>query len=160
MNRLFAFGVAAMVSLGSISVAVSQDAPATPEDQAKEAILMRQGLFKLMGWQMAPLGAMLRNKMPFDAAVAQKSAQRMEALSAMIPDAFAMDTRKFTGTKTGALEGVWVSKADFTAKANEMNKAAAALSAAAKTGDKAATLKAAGAVGKACGSCHDDFRQE
>jgi cytochrome c556 len=160
MNRLFAFGVAAMVSLGSISVAVSQDAPATPEDQAKEAILTRQGLFKLMGWQMAPLGAMLRNKMPFDAAVAQKSAQRMEALSAMIPDAFAMDTRKFTGTKTGALEGVWVSKADFTAKANEMNKAAAALSAAAKTGDKAATLKAAGAVGKACGSCHDDFRQE
>jgi cytochrome c556 len=160
MNRLFAIGVAAMVSLGSISVAVSQDAPATPEDQAKEAILTRQGLFKLMGWQMAPLGAMLRNKMPFDAAVAQKSAQRMEALSAMIPDAFAMDTRKFTGTKTGALEGVWASKADFTAKANEMNKAAAALSAAAKTGDKAATLKAAGAVGKACGSCHDDFRQE
>jgi cytochrome c556 len=160
MKRLFAFGIAAMVSLGAMSVAVSQDAPATPEDQAKEAILMRQGLFKLMGWNMAPLGAMLRNKMPFDAAVAQKSAQRMEALSAMIPDAFTLDTRKFTSVKTGALEGVWGSKADFTAKANEMNKAATALSAAAKTGDKAATLKAAGALGKACGSCHDAFRAE
>ena len=158
MNRWLALGIAAVISLGSMSVAVSQDAPPTPEEQAKEAVLMRQGLFKLMGWNMAPLGAMLRNKMPFDAAVAQKSAQRMEQLSAMIPDVFQADTRKLTGVKTGALEGVWTSKADFTAKANDMNKAAAALSAAAKTGDKGATMKAAAAVGKACGSCHDSFR--
>lgn len=159
MNRLFAFGLIAMVSLGSMSVAVSQEAP-TAEDQAKEAILTRQGLFKLMGWNMAPLGAMLRNKAPFDAAVAQKSGERIEALSKMIPDAFTLDTRKFSSVKTGALEGVWGSKADFTTKANEMTKAAEALVAAAKTGDKAKTLQAAGAVGKACGSCHDSFRQK
>jgi cytochrome c556 len=160
MNRLFAFGIAAMVSLGSVSVAVSQDAPATPEEQAKEAILTRQGLFKLMNASFAPLAAMLRKKQPFDAAVAQKSATRIEQLSAMIPDVFQMDTRKVTGVKTTALEGIWASKTEFAAKANELNKAAAALSAAAKTGDQAATLKAAGAAGKACGSCHDDFRME
>jgi cytochrome c556 len=32
------------------------------------------------------------------------------------------------------------------------------MAAAAKTGDKDATLKAAAAVGKACGSCHDQYR--
>ena len=43
-------------------------------------------------------------------------------------------------------------------KSDGLTKAAAALTAAAKTGDKAATLKAAGEVGKACGACHDSYR--
>ena len=150
-------GVVAMISLLAVSAVLADGAPATPEEQARAAVELRQGLFKLMGWNMAPLAAMLRNKMPFDAAVAQKSADRMEHLSQMIPDVFQADTRQFK-IETEALEGIWTGKSDFNAKAAEMNKAAAALSAAAKTGDKAATLKAAGVLGKACGSCHDTFR--
>jgi cytochrome c556 len=39
-------------------------------------------------------------------------------------------------------------------------KAAAGLTAAAKGGDKKAVLQAAAAVGKACGACHDNFRDK
>ena len=39
-----------------------------------------------------------------------------------------------------------------------LTTAAGALVTVAKTGDKAATLKAAGEVGKACGACHDNYR--
>lgn len=158
MNRLVKLGALAAMSLSSVA-ALAQGAPPTPEESAKAAVETRQGLFKLMGWNMAPIGGMLRNKVPFDAAVVAKSSERMEQLSLMIPDLFQTDTSKFKA-QTEALEGIWTSKADFNAKAAEMNKAATALTAAAKTGDKAATLKAAGALGKSCGSCHDTFRQK
>lgn len=156
MNRWMA-GVMATLA---VSAVLAQPAPPTPEEQAKSAVETRQGLFKLMGWSFAPVGGMLRNRVPFDAATVQKSAERLESLSAMIPDLFQADTRQYKSIKTGALEGIWTSKSEFTTKATEMNKAAAELAAAAKTGDKAATLKAAGALGKSCGSCHDTFRQK
>jgi cytochrome c556 len=160
MNRWAVVGVAAMLGIATGSSVLAQDAPLTPEEQLQNAIQLRQGLFKVMGYSFAPVGGMLRNKVPFDAAVAQKSAERIEMLSQMIPDLFQADTRAAKGVKTGALEGIWTSKSDFNAKATEMNKAASAFVAAAKTGDKGATLKAAGALGKSCGSCHDTFRQK
>ena len=78
----------------------------------------------------------------------------------MIPDVFQTDTRKFTTLKTKAQDGIWTNQADFTAKADDLGKAAAALGDAAKSGDKGTTLKAAGAVGKACGACHDNYRNK
>jgi cytochrome c556 len=158
MNRLVPAGMA-MVCFLAGSVLAQDAAPATPEEQAQKAVETRQGLFKLMGWSFAPVAGMLRNKVPFDAAAVQKSGERLENLSLMIPDLFQPDTHPYKA-KTGALEGIWTSKTEFNGKAAEMNKAATALVAAAKTGDKSATLKAAGALGKACGSCHDTFRQK
>ena len=150
----------AMLGIATGSTVLAQDPPSTPEEQLQNAIQLRQGLFKVMNYSFGPVGGMLRNKVPFDAALVQKSAERLEMLSQMIPDVFQADTSKAKGVKTGALEGIWTSKSDFNAKAAEMNKAASALAAAAKTGDKGATLKAAGALGKSCGSCHDTFRQK
>jgi cytochrome c556 len=109
---------------------------------------------------MAPLGGMLKNKVPFDAAVAAKSATHIGELGGMIPDVFTFDTRDKTSAKTKAQDGVWTNQADFKAKADDLVKAATALQEAAKGGDKGATLKAAGAVGKACGACHDNFRNK
>ena len=45
-------------------------------------MLTRQGLLKVMGIYMGPLGAMLKNKVPFDAAAAAKSAHAHRASSA------------------------------------------------------------------------------
>ncbi|MFM1887425.1 MAG: hypothetical protein RL026_2582 [Pseudomonadota bacterium] len=160
MKRSMHFGLAAVLSVVAFG-AVAGEAPApSADEQAKQAIETRQGLFKVMGYSMGPVGGMMRNRVPFDAAVAQKSAERIAQLGAMITDLHQADTRKHTGTKTGALDGIWNSQADFKAKADELVKAANELAAAAKTGDKAATLKAAGGVGKACGSCHDAYRSK
>jgi cytochrome c556 len=158
MNRLNRIGVtAALVAFSAL--ALSQNAgPPNPEAQAKSAIETRQGLFKLVSNQMGPIGGMLRNQREFDAALVATNAARMQSLSEMIPELFALDTRQFKTIKTTALDGIWNSVPDFKAKADVLTKAAAGLVAAAKTGDKAATLKAAADVGKSCGGCHDNYR--
>ena len=159
MKSLSRVGVA--VTLAAVSaVAFSQGAggPPNPEAQATSAILTRQGLFKLIANQNGPIGAMQRNQREFDAALVAKNAARIQTLSEMIPELFTLDTRQFKTTKTGALDGIWASQADFKAKADALTTAAGALVAAAKSGDKAASMKAAADMGKSCGGCHDNFR--
>lgn len=152
-------GAAAIFALTPITVTFAQDAPASPEEQAQQAVDLRQSLFRLIGYSFGPIGGMLKNKVPFDAAVAQKSAARLETITPMITELFGTDTRKFQ-LKTKAREGIWTNKSDFQAKNDDLVKAAAALTTAAKSGDKKATMQAAAAVGKACGACHDNFRDK
>lgn len=158
MKRFVKLGLLAVCSAASMTTVLAQDAPKnSPEQAAADA---RQSLLKVTSWNMAPLGDMLRNKAPFDAALVQKNAARIAQLGAMIPDAFSVDTHKATGLKTKAREGIWTSKADFDARANDLVKAANDAADAAKSGDKGATLKALGAVGKSCGACHDTFKDK
>jgi cytochrome c556 len=152
-------GAAAFLAVAPISATFAQDAPASPEEQAQQAVDLRQSLFRLISYSFGPVGGMLKNKVPFDAAVVAKNAARLETLSPMITELFQNDTRKFT-LKTKAREGIWTNKSDFQAKNDDLVKAAAALSTAAKSGDKKATMQAAAAVGKACGACHDNFRDK
>jgi cytochrome c556 len=158
-SRSVRLGLVTACVLASGSAAIAQDAPASAEEQADKAVHLRQSLFDLIEYSFAPVGGMLKNKVPFDAATAQKSAARVEALAPMISELFQMDTRKSTA-KTRAREGIWTNKSDFTAKNDDLVKAAAALTTAAKGGDKKATMQAAVAVGKACGACHDNFREK
>jgi cytochrome c556 len=161
MKRFAKSSLIALCALAPVSALLAQEAgPQTPEQQAEQAVLTRQGLLKVMGMYMAPLGAMLKNKMPFDAAVAAKSAEHIGQLGSMIPDVFTPDTRNKTSVKTKAQDGIWTNQADFKAKADDLVKAAMNLQEAAKSGEKGATLKAAGAVGKACGACHDNYRNK
>jgi cytochrome c556 len=160
MNRFAKSSLIALCALAPVSAVLAQDAAPTPEQQAEAVVLTRQGLLKVMGMYMGPLGAMLKQKMPFDAAVAGKSGQHIAELGTMIPDVFAADTRNKTSAKTKAQDGIWTNQADFKAKADDLVKAANTLVEAAKGGDKTATLKAAGAVGKACGACHDNYRNK
>jgi cytochrome c556 len=160
MNRFAKSSLIALCALAPVSGVLAQDGPQTPEQQAEQAVLTRQGLLKVMGMYMAPLGGMLKNKVPFDAALAAKSGQHIAELGGMIPDVFAFDTRNKTSAKTKAQDGIWTNQADFKAKADDLVKAANALVEAAKAGEKGPTLKAAGAVGKACGACHDNYRNK
>jgi cytochrome c556 len=159
-SHLIRAGLAALCTVAFATPTVAQQAQdATPEQKAVE---IRQSIFRLMEWNFTPtIGEMLKNKMKYDAAVVQKNAARLEALAPMISEAFAVDTRKATtGVKTRAREGIWNNMADFKAKNDDLVRALASLSAAAKSGDEKAFRPAAVAVGKACGACHDDYRDK
>jgi cytochrome c556 len=164
MNRFVKSSLIALCALASTSAVIAQDGgasgPPSPEQQAEQATLTRQGLLKVVGFYMGPLGGMLKNKVPFDAAKAGDNAAHIAQLGSMIPDVFVFDTRQATAIKTKAKEGIWTNSGDFKAKADDLVKAANALAEAAKSGDKGTTLKAAAAVGKACGACHDDYRNK
>jgi cytochrome c556 len=100
----------------------------------------------------------LKNKRQFDAAEFQTNAAKLKELAALIPGKYTVDTRQFKDTKTESLDNIWTSLADFKAKADAMGTAAGALADAAKTGDRAASMKAVPALGKTCGGCHDNYR--
>jgi cytochrome c556 len=159
MNGITRIGVTAVGSLIVASAAIAQAPPAqTPEQKAQASVLTRQGLFKIQGFVYGPAAAMLRGA-PFDATVAQKAGARLAITAGLIPDVFAADTHTFT-IPTKAREGIWTNKSDFDAKANDLAKAAGELEMTAKGGDQDATKKAIIAVGKACGACHDQFRDK
>ena len=155
MNRLVSFGIA--VSL--VASAAVWAAPAKDEAEAKKAIETRSQHFKDMGKAMEPIGNMLRKKAPYDAAVVEKQSAQIAELAKKIPPLYEVDTRKFPDIKTEAVEGIWASIPDFNSKADGLVKAATELNAKSKGGGNAETFtKDAAAVGKACSSCHDNYR--
>jgi cytochrome c556 len=159
--HLARLGLLALGALLTTTVVQGQDssAPATPEEAMQKAVAARQGLFEVIDFNSAQVMGMLK-KVPLDGAVLQKVGGRIENLAPMIPEIFATDTRKATNVKTKAREGIWTNAADFKAKADELAKAAAALSAAGKGGDKGEMRKAIFGVGKACSGCHDNYRDK
>jgi cytochrome c556 len=151
----------ALCAFAPVYSALAQDAPAPPsaDEQAQQAVDLRQSLFRLINYSWGPVAGMLKNKVPFDAATVQKSSARLEQLAPIIGEVFQTDTHKTT-LKTKAREGIWTNKSDFTAKNDDLVKAVQGLSAAAKSGDKKQVMQAAAGVGKACGACHDNFRDK
>lgn len=161
MNRLSRVG--ALAALTAVSaVALSQTAAVTvaaSEADAAKAIEARQNLFKDIKKLNDPMGAMQRPGGPaVDPALVAKNAAEIAALAAKIPAAYAVDTRQFKSIKTGAMDGIWNSQADFKAKADNLVKVATDAANAGKTGDPAATRVAMAQIGRACGACHDPYR--
>ena len=161
-TSLVKLGLVTFCALASVQAVHAQDAaaPASPDEALQKAVDTRQAVFKLVDFNWQPVAGMMKKKVPFDAAAVQKTADRVAFLAPMIPDVFATDTRKATNVKTKAREGIWTNAADFKAKSDDLVKAAQAMSAAAKTGDQGATMKAALGVGKACAGCHDNYRDK
>lgn len=159
MMRLDRMGLMFVVAaLSAMAVAQTAGTPAKSAAEAKAAIESRQNLFKEMKKVYEPMTDMLKRKREFDAGVIATNAVLIQEQAKKIPAQFAMDTRQFKDTKTLALDGIWASQADYKAKADALVTAAVNLAAVAKTGDKAATMKAVGDVGKSCGACHDDYK--
>lgn len=159
MNRLPILILAALPALVATSPAYTQERGAqSAEERAESAVEQRKGLFQVQLFSFRPVRGMLRGS-AFDAAAAQKAAQRLRVTAGIIPDVFALDTRSFK-VQTKARENIWTSPADFDARAKQLLDAATGLETAAKAGDKDATMKAAVAVAKSCDDCHDQFRNK
>ena len=133
--------------------------PAKSEKQANYATEVRQSVFKLLGSNMGALGAMAKGKIPVNASVAEKNAIRINQLSLMVADYTRIDTRKFK-VKTAALDNVWQDPEHFSQAIKKLTVASSALIAAAETKNESAIKKAVGGVGKTCGGCHDDFKED
>ncbi|MFM2120304.1 MAG: hypothetical protein RL722_1772 [Pseudomonadota bacterium] len=124
---------------------------AKPED----AVKYRKAAFTVMARHFGTIGAMVNDKMPFDAKVAASSADLVATMSHLPWEGF------IAGTDTGetkALPAVWKDAAKFKAAGDKMKDAVAKLASTAKGGDKAAIKAAFGDTAGTCKGCHDDFR--
>jgi cytochrome c556 len=153
MKALLKICVAACVM--AAVTATAQTTPAESEQQAQQAAERRQAVMTLISWTMAPIGAMLRQDIPFDASLAKNQADRMEQLFSMLPELFRVDTSGFD-TETRALDAIWSNWDDFVRAANHTTGAARMASGAAMTGNQQAVMQALGSLN--CGGCHDPFR--
>lgn len=149
--------LASLMVMGTLSLGAVAQGP-TPEEQAQAAVDTRQGLYKIVGRYFGPIVGMARGQIPYDAAVVEYNASKINQLAGMVPDLFSKDTSEFD-LDTGALPGIWDNLEDFNAKAQALGQEAAALAAAAPAG-KGPAMKVFGKVGGACKSCHDDYRQQ
>lgn len=147
-----------IAAVGAVFSATAQQQEPTPEQLAENATETRQGLFKLLSYNMGTISGMARGTVEFDAAVAERNANRIAALAPMIPELFAArDTREFA-VETEALPLIWDSMEEFNQKAVNLVNAANTFSEIARGGDQAATIAAVRAFGGTCGNCHETFR--
>jgi cytochrome c556 len=127
--------------------------------QAKPDVLVgqRQAAMKLQGKYLGPIGAMLKGAAPYNADVVAINATFLENLARMPWDGFDPSTK---GEKSKAKPEVFTDTAKFKAAADLLETETAKLGAAARAKNEAGVKAAFGGVAKACGSCHDAFREK
>ena len=148
-----------IAGLTSAAIAISAVAMAAdgPHDNAIKA---RQAMFQTYGFNMGILGAMAKEKTPYDAEIAAEAANNLSAAanfgqSQMWPQG--SDNATEGNARTRALPAIWETFPAINEKSEALKTAVAALVPAAGNG-LSALQGAMGDVGGSCKGCHDDFR--
>ena len=120
-------------------------------------VKQRQAAMTLQGKYFGPLAGMAQGKVPYDKKIIMRNAGYLNVLNKMPWDGFDPST---ANEKSAALPAIYSDNAKFKKAADDMQAAVAKLVSVSKGKNEAATKAAIGAVGKACGACHDNFRQK
>src|SRR6266571_3302468 len=153
-KRLLLAGFALALGAGYTLTALSQVKPDV-------LVKQRQAAMTLQGKYYGPMAGMAQGKIPYNADIIARNAAYLEVLSKMPWDGFAESTKDLKDVKTAALPAIWSEPAKFKAAQDNLQSAVQALVKVSRGGGDEATVKAAiGTVGKACGACHQDFRQK
>ena len=125
--------------------------------QVKPDVLVkqRQSAMTLIGKYFGPLGGMAQGRTPFDAKLVLRNANYLNALAQMPWDGFDPGTKD---VKSAARPEVWTDAGKFKESAERHQSEVGKLQSTAQGGDEGAIKAQIGAVGKACGACHDNFR--
>jgi len=127
--------------------------------QAKPDVLVkqRQAAMTLQGKYLGPIGAMLKGTIPYNADTVALNATFLENLARMPWDGFTPAT---SGEKSKTKPDAYKEMAKFTAAADMLVAETAKLGAAARAKNEAGVKATFGGVAKACGSCHDAYREK
>ncbi len=127
--------------------------------QVKPEILVkqRQAAMTLQGKYFGPLAGMAQGKLPYDANIVQRNAGYLDVLDKMPWDGFDPSTKN---VKSAALPAIWNEPAKFKEAQERLQSEVSRLVSVSKGGDEGAVKAQIGAVGKACGSCHENFREK
>ena len=137
----------------ALAIPLTVLAQAKPETLVKQ----RQAAMALQGKYIGPIGAMVNGKIPYNADVVARNATYLENLVQMPWDGFHESTKD---VKSAALPAIWAEPAKFQEAADRLQAEAVKLATAARAKDEAGVKAQFGAVGKACGACHESFRQK
>jgi cytochrome c556 len=146
-------GIPLAIGVGYVAAAFAQ---AKPEVLVKQ----RQAAMTLQGKYFGPLAAMAQGKAPYNKDTVVRNAEFLAALSKMPWDGFAESTKDEKSVKTAALPAIWKDTDKFKQAQQHLEDEVSKLVQVCKSGDEAAVKAQIGATGKACGGCHQDFREK
>ena len=153
MFRFLRIGYA-LLFLGAVGFAIGAQ-PATASDDSANIIKYRKQVMVANASHITAIFSVLKGETSYSSHVAAH-ARAIAASSAMILDIFPVGS----GEGTAALPSIWQDWPKFEAATKALETAANDLIVAAGGSDMAAIRTAAGAVGKACGGCHEPFRKQ
>jgi cytochrome c556 len=132
--------------------------PCVAQQKPEVLVKQRQSAMVLMGKYFGPVRAMGQGKAAYNADVIKRNVGYVDALSEMPWDGFAASTKD---VKSRAMPAVFGDTAKFKEAqerfTGEVDKLAQL---AGKGGDEAAVKSQILAVDKACGACHENFREK
>ena len=137
---------------------LAASATANAQDKPEDIIRYRKSAYTVLLWNWMPMNAMVRGRIPFDAAEFARRADRVAALTPQLLEGFPEGSG--TGAPTEAKPEIWTDFADFTAKMKDLERESAALSTVAKSGDEAKMREQFAKVGGTCKACHDKYKAE
>jgi len=149
-TKLLAAVISAVALCGVSLEALAQ---AKPDVMVKQ----RQAAMTLQGKYLGPIGAMMKGAAPYNADVVALNATFLENLARMPWDGFDPSTK---GEKSKTKPEAFTDTAKFRAAADTLEAETAKLGAAARAKNEAGVRAAFGGVAKACGGCHDAFREK
>jgi cytochrome c556 len=130
----------------------------SPESPGEKAIKYRKSIYQVILWNLAPLGAMAQEKAPYDAREFAMRAERVNAMSYMLEEAYPAESQ--SGADTRAKAAIWQNRADFEAKLAALQRESAELANVAEAGDFDTSRAAFFEMANTCKSCHDEYRTE
>src|SRR5215213_7529536 len=146
-------GLAAVVAITLGMAAGAAFAQQKPEVLVKQ----RQAVMTLQGKYFGPMAGMAQGKVPYNADLVKRNSAFLDNLSRMAWDGFDPSTKD---VKSAALPAAYEQQAKFREAGSRLETEAHKLWEVSQNGDEAAVKAQIGAVGKACGACHNDFRQK
>ncbi len=128
-----------------------------PFAKAENAIKYRQSAMFIMGQHFGRLGPVVKGERPYNKDEVAKNTAIAAEMSKLPWEGFVAGTDK---GETSAKPEIWTDAAKFKSAAEKMEQEMSKLAQVAKGGDLNAIKAQFGATGKACKSCHDDFRKK
>jgi cytochrome c556 len=140
----------AMLCAAAVAAPAFAQQPMKIEDQVK----LRRAAYDMMAYGFGDLAAMAQDKKPFNKEQAEYDADLAKIVSTIPRNYFPEGSDKDTKAKPE----IWQKRADFDSKMDKMISEVAKLPAVVRGGDMAAFKQQVGETGKACKSCHDEYR--
>ena len=153
MNKmLIAAGLVLTLGAGAAQLSAQTAKP----DARTRAIDLRQSHMKSAGASMKVLVGFAKGDID-DIAKARQAAATLRAVGRQMPKMWLKGTAAGVG-KSKAKPEIWTQRTQFAQRISAYNAAAAAMSKAVASGDKALIGKQLGPLGESCKSCHGSYQ--
>jgi cytochrome c556 len=131
---------------------------AAAQHKPEFVIKYRQSAMTLIGWNYAPVSAMVKGRLAWDAKEFSLRADRIAALAPLIPEGFTKGSEK--GAETDAKAEIWANPEDFQSKIDALVNESRTLSDVAKTDDAAKMKDQFKKLADACKGCHEKYKAD